>query len=79
MKQSHTYPILDHAVAVEGGKTKLAQALNVTPAAVSHWYTRGLPMHVANELVRKYSRRKVPKSPLDWKPKNHTTTKKEST
>lgn len=69
------YPVLDHAIAVEGGKSRLAKAMNVAPSTISSWLARGLPMHVANELVRKYSRRKVPKSPLDWKPKNHTTTK----
>lgn len=62
-------PILDHAVAVEGGKAKLAAALNVTPAAITHWYARGLPYKVAADLVRAYGKRKVPKSPLEWKPK----------
>lgn len=81
MTKHHEYPILTHAIAVEGGKSKLAAALRVAPSTVSSWFARGLPLHVANELVRKYSRRKVPKppkSPLDWKPKDHTT-KKENT
>ena len=70
MKQPYTtLPILDHAVAVEGGKAKLAKALGLTPASITHWYLRGLPMHRANDLVRLYGKRKVPKSPLDWKPK----------
>lgn len=67
MKQPYTTPpILDHAVAVAGGKSRLAEEMDVTPAAVTHWYTRGLPMHVAVQLMRKYGRRK---SPQNWKPK----------
>ena len=58
--------ILDHAVAVAGGKKRLAAEMRVTPAAVTHWYTRGLPQSVAAELMRRYSRRI---KPTEWKPK----------
>ena len=61
-------PILTHALAVEGSATKLAAAMHVTPAAVTHWKTRGLPLHVASELVRRYAKRRIPKDPRDWQP-----------
>ena len=62
-------PILTHAIAVEGNASKLAIAMNVAPSTVTAWKTRGLPTHIACELVRRYARRKLPKSPYEWKPK----------
>ena len=62
-------PILDHAVAVEGSKARLAKALGVRPSAITNWYARGLPYKVAADLVRNYGGREVPPSPYDWKPK----------
>lgn len=58
-------PILQHAINVEGGKSRLARALSVHPASVTLWASN-LPLVREEQLERLYGRRKVKQA---WKPK----------
>lgn len=63
-------PILTHALACEGGCAyKLAAALSVAPSTVYRWIKSGPPMRKANAMVQLYAKRRAPKNPLEWKPK----------
>ena len=54
---------LAHALSVEGSQRKLADALGMSPSAVHHWITRGLPASWSDKLRKLYGRRK-PKTVL---------------
>lgn len=53
--------ILNHAILVEGGVSKLARALGVRPNVVSNWRLekRELPHSWRVALTAKYGKRKV--------------------
>lgn len=56
--------ILEHAIQLEGGVSKLARALGVRPNVVSNWRLekRELPHAWRVALTAKYSKRKAKES-----------------
>lgn len=49
---------LAHALSVEGSQRKLADAIGMSPSAINHWITRGLPASWSDKLRKLYGRRK---------------------
>lgn len=55
--------ILNHAILVEGGISRLARALGLEPNVVSNWlYRKTLPKSWEMALSLKYSKRKAKES-----------------
>ena len=60
-------PILMHSIECAGSQAKLARAMKVSKATVTHWVKVKLPEAVAARLVQKYGK-KVPNPPSAWVP-----------
>lgn len=55
--------ILQTAISVEGGISKLAQAIGTRPNVISNWNQRGVPKGWQKLLEHKYARRKPKPAP----------------
>ena len=53
--------LLKNAISIEGGVTKLAQAIGTQPNVISNWHSRGVPKGWQKLLEHKYARRRKPK------------------
>ena len=61
----HMKPILQHAIAIEGSKVRLAAALGVEPNTITYWIQRKLPLHREEQLIKLYGKKKERK---EWTP-----------
>lgn len=60
---------LDQAALIVGGRTELSKRLNVTPAAIGNWKSRGVPIEYCAEIELMTSARvkRQDLRPNDWR------------